>query len=116
MKANITDNVMKGWHADGGNGTVKATNADGTFSTNGKDVDTLLYNGITYQEDFKSDESFKPKNATGKLQEKLVSEFRRIHGVGDGSGDIKKYSVIFYDGRFWEYNAKGEIVPMAKKG
>lgn len=79
--------------------------SDGSFFANGYKADSLVVMGITYVEDSKSKEY---KNMSNEEQSAIITEFNRVHGS-------KNQCVIFYQGRFWERNVHGDIVPMKKK-
>lgn len=95
------------------------TSKDGSFKTNGKRPDTLTVNNVTYVEDNKSKNSFSPTANDGELtadQKAIVKLFQDTHkGIGTDSGTTKMVGVVFYKGRYWEYNSSGDIVPMKAK-
>lgn len=63
--------------------------------------DTFEYNGNIYIED-KTDTSFKPSTTDPKQQE-IINKFREVHGD-------KQDVVIYWNGKFYNYNKRGYTV------
>jgi len=85
--------------------TANGMSSDGVFMANNKKADTITIMGVTYVEDARSKEF---KNMTAEQQSAIEAAFNSVHGS-------KNQCVIFYQGRFWERNVHGKIVPMTKK-
>lgn len=90
---------------------------DGAYQTNGRRRDTLTVNGITYIEE----DGFRLTNNKFTLDDKkdddynpaLVELFRKTHP--DGNGNIKRNSVVFFEGHFWVYNENKRFSIMVRK-
>jgi len=102
----------KNWYIPDGQKEVAYNGA--VFKTNENKADTFTINGITYVEDFKSSEAFEPdgSNLSGE-QKQIVAEFMKYHS--NVLSQIKRMSIVFINGRFWECNTHGKIVPMKKQ-
>jgi len=95
------------WVADAGaKGKGDAESVDGAFKTNGKKADTLTVFGVTYVEDYNSQDYSK---LDLKSSRELTQLFDTVHGKEKNS------CVVFFQGKFWERNAHGNIVPMKKQ-
>ena len=92
---------------------------DKSFKTNGNTSDTLEFDGMTFVEDNKDQRRFNPNSATTDKQKELVKLFQKVHyqNVDDTTdgGKIKRNSVVYFDGMFWEHNYQGIITPMKRK-
>lgn len=132
---NLTTEQMQKW-SDSGN---KKTNEANGFKRH-KDGDEITFNNATYKADRKSEDTieFSSENIlklaeAGKSaseiississnlspeQKKIVDKFFEVHGEKDAYGrltGIKTPSVIYIDGKFWNFSTEGKIYPMNKK-
>jgi hypothetical protein len=75
------------------------------YKTNGKGTDTLMFNGVMYEEDIRRNQF-----STGKTEEQkaVIERFKQVHGD-------KKSVVIFFNGTFWNRDVNGNYQKMIKK-